>query len=98
MNKKPLFFLGITAATIMMVSGFSTTPAEARSQCIYVATNGGTWSIATQGNAKRQSTACRRAKRRCNRKLDRAKRRGQIARGSQTPRCRKHSTRGVSFG
>ena len=97
MSKKIFSMLGIAAATIMIVSGFSTTPAQARTQCIFVATNGGSWAIATQGTARRSSTACRRAKRRCNRKLDRAQRRREIPRTSQTPRCRKHSGRGVSF-
>ncbi len=97
MKKNLVAMLGSAAAAFVIVTGVSSTPAEARTQCIFFATNGGTWSVVTQGTARRSSTACRRAKRRCNRKLDRAKRRGQIPRGSQTPRCRKHSGRWVGF-
>ncbi len=84
------------AAAMIFFSGIVTTPAEARSQCIYFATDGKGWSVVTQGTALRSSTACRRAKRRCNRKLDRAKRRGRFNR-SITPSCRKHSGRTTGF-
>lgn len=93
------FLRSLTISTAMII-GFtsaSSMPAQARTQCIYVATNGGTWAVATQGSAQTERRACRRAKRRCNRKLERAKRRGEVGRRSGV-RCRKHSNRGVSFG
>lgn len=96
MKTKPITMIGLAAAAFMMASGFSAKPAEARAQCIFVATNGGTWAVATQGSARRMSTACRRAERRCNRKVNRAKRRGEFRR-TGVPRCSKHSGRGVSF-
>ena len=100
MTKQPHFTWPAMAATAaaltLIVCGIGATPAEARYQCIYVATNGKGWAVATQGTARRSSTACRRAERRCNRKLKRAKRRGRFNR-SVTPSCRKHSGRGASF-
>lgn len=65
------------------------TPAQARKHCVYTATNGFDWSVQRDATARRMSTACRRAKRRCNRHLRRAKRRREIPRGNQRPVCRR---------
>lgn len=90
--------LAIAATTIAAASGLSVTPAEARFQCIYAATNGGSWSIATQGTARKSGRACRRAKRRCKRKLRTAMNQGKFAVFNSRARgCYKHSVRGAGF-
>lgn len=81
------------AATVLSVAAMSFTqssPALAAFACWYKATNGSNWSIETLGTHNRkQSKACKRAKRKCNRKLRRAKRRREIPRGSVSPSCYK---------
>lgn len=71
--------LGVTAAS----------PAMARNQCFFTATNGFTFVITRSASARRMRTACRRAERRCNRELRRAKRRRLVPRGNQIPVCRR---------
>lgn len=76
------------AAVALTAMFFSSSPAEARKHCFASASNGSSWSTSGSGSARSMSTACRRAMRRCNRKLDRAKRRHEIPRGLVTPVCR----------
>ena len=81
------------AASVLTVAGLSfttSTPAMAAYACWYKATNGTSWSIETLGTHNRkQSKACKRAKRKCKRKLRRAQRRRQIPRGTISPSCYK---------
>ena len=83
---------GIAAASaiaLISVSLATTTPASARSQCVYHATNGFGFIITKVAHARRMGTACRRAERRCNRELRRARRHRNVPRGNQVPVCRR---------
>lgn len=83
----------LTAAAIFSVAGASvimTYPAEARSGCTYFATNGSKTAHWSSAEGYKMKVACRRAKRRCERKL----RRNPIGRGTQTSRCVKGGTSG----
>lgn len=83
---------GIAAASaiaIVALSVTATSPAMARSTCFYTASNGFSFRITKLATARRMRTACRRAKRRCNRELRRAWRRRMVPRGNQTPACRR---------
>jgi len=66
-------------STVMMLSG----PATARASCAYIAigTSGQTMAYAN-ASARKGAKACQRAKRRCNRKLERQRRRGKAGRGT----------------
>ena len=84
----------LTVAAVALI-GFSVTapnPAHARSTCHFRADNGFSWIIHTTATARRMRTACRRAERRCNRKLRRARNRREIPRGRVTPSCRRIGT------
>ncbi len=63
-------------------------PAEARKRCVYMAHNPFTGSMIVQGTgwAFKKSWACNRARRRCNRRLERKRRRSGVPRGT---RCRR---------
>jgi hypothetical protein len=77
----------LTAASLWGIAFIAVAPAQAGQACWYRATNGSGWVIETLGTANKRSRACRRAKRKCNRKLRRAKRRHEIPRGQVTPSC-----------
>ncbi len=67
---------------IMMVA--SSNPAEAgRKRCVYMAHNPSTGHMIADGWAKafKKSNACNRARRRCNRELNRKRRQGKVGRG-----------------
>jgi len=70
-----------TVGFVIMMAG-GTAPAHAAG-CIYVAVNaeGRVLDILGRGTAIKQSNACDRARRECNRRLDRASRRGELPRG-----------------
>ena len=87
MNRRSLLSLGLAAAIAGIANvGTSTTASAA---CAYGAHNGTNWKTTGYSSARRERTACRRAKRRCERSLRKAKRRRQISRGTQVPRCRR---------
>ena len=79
------FAAASTVSLFMMLGG--TAPASAAG-CIYVAVNdqGYVLDIIGRGTAIKQSNACDRARRECNRKLERAYRRGELPRGVE---CRR---------
>lgn len=75
------FAAATTVGVLMMLGG--TAPASA-AQCIYVAVNEQGYvleDIIGYGTAIKQGNACDRARRECNRKLERAYRRGELPRG-----------------
>ncbi|MGH1352973.1 MAG: hypothetical protein ACRBBN_19525 [Methyloligellaceae bacterium] len=82
---KKLVALGAVAMVggIMMIA--SSNPAEAgRKRCVFMAHNPFNGHMIADGWAKaiKKSTACKRAKRRCNRELNRKRRQGKSARGA----------------
>lgn len=77
--------VAITAFTAMPA------PAEARSTCRFFATNGSGFLVVTSAAARKMDRACKRAKRKCNRQVNRAQRRGEISRGPRTVECLRHS-------
>lgn len=87
MTRKLFPTIAATALTFVMISAIGTAPAFARKHCWASASNGTSWTVTTHAGARGKSTACRRAMRRCNRKLNRAQRRREIPRGTRTPRC-----------
>lgn len=70
------------AAGFIMLTAAGTAPAHAAG-CIYVAVNmeGRVLDVIGRGTALKQGNACDRARRECNRKLDRAYKRGEMPRG-----------------
>ena len=76
-----LSFAATAVVGFIMMAG-ATAPAHAAG-CIYVAVNmeGRVLDIIGRGTAIKQSNACDRARRECNRRLDRAYRRGELPRG-----------------
>jgi hypothetical protein len=80
---KSMMLLAAGAMMFIVGNAFTASPAEAV-LCVYSANNG--FNTVVQGIATgvRKKGACRRAKRRCERKLRRAK----YGRGTETPKCR----------
>jgi len=62
--------------------------AEAKVRCTYWAVSGGQQVALGRAKAKKGSKACKRARRRCNRELERKYKKGQVARGVV---CRKQT-------
>ena len=80
---KILISLAATAVVGFIMMAGATAPAHAAG-CIYVAVNleGRVLDdVIGRGTAIKQSNACDRARRECNRRLDRAYRRGEMPRG-----------------
>lgn len=70
-------------ATILAASVMMTQPAVARPYCYYIAHDpGGKVMADGYAWAAKQSWACNRARRRCNRELERKRRHGKAGRGS----------------
>lgn len=97
MTRKSALAIAIIAGTIFTTNIMNSTEAHAgRKLCDFAAFNGSTyqtssWRIFERGtHRKKTSTACKRAKRKCERKLKRAKRRNEIPRGVRTPECLRH--------
>ena len=79
---KFLSMLALSAMTVAIVLGSLSAPAEAgRKQCVYMAHNPWNGHMVADGWAKasRLSKACDRARRRCNRELNRERRNGAVA-------------------
>ena len=87
MNRRSALFLSLAAGTFAIANFGTSTPAAAA--CAYAASNGTDWQTTGYSSARRERTACRRAKRRCERNLRKARRRNQISRGTETPKCRR---------
>lgn len=79
-------------AALMLAAGFfaiaMAEPAYARKRCVYMAHDPFTGRMIADGWAKaiKKSWACNRARRRCNRELERKRRRGHVPRGAK---CRR---------
>lgn len=74
----------VLAAVVAAGFIFSATgPAEARKSCVFMAHNDANGHMIADGWAKAIKTkwACNRARRRCNRELNRKRRRGEVPRG-----------------
>jgi hypothetical protein len=78
------------AIAMLALLGVNASPAEARPVCYYIAHDPATGRMIADGNAwaAKKSWACNRARRRCNRELDRKKRQG-LNRGALGARCGK---------
>ncbi len=72
--------VALTAASLMM----TTSASAKRKRCVYYAWNVNNNQVMADGwaKAKKLSRACKRAKRRCNRELERKRRQGKAGRGS----------------
>lgn len=84
MNLAPRFLLSALVAGVALSS--LSAPAEAgRKQCVYMAHNPWTGAMVADGwaKARRMSKACDRARRRCNRELNRKRRNGAVANSCQ---------------
>ncbi len=78
---KTLASLTIAAATGIALMAAAASPASAgRVACAYMAEDTSNHVIVGYAKAKKGSTACDRARRECNRKLDRAIRKGKFGR------------------
>ena len=94
---KSLLLLAATATLGLLAVSASTAPASAAG-CYYKLYQNGrlvTGSLALQGygHAVKQENACNRARRECNRKLDRAIKRGEVPRhGPRELRCERRPT------
>lgn len=91
MFRTSLASIAIAGIASAFVSLSMVTPAEARETCRFFATNGSGFSVIRSGSARTMDTACRRAKRKCKREVDRARRRHGIPRGPRTVECLRHS-------
>ena len=80
--------LMLAAAAFVSVTfiGGTTSPAEAKIHCQYYAIDSSDRLVYGTGTHKKGSTACKRARNRCERRLDRAMRNGKIGR---TGGCKK---------
>ncbi len=81
---KQAIMLGAIAAIGATSLMSTSTPAEAgRKRCVFMAHNPVTGYMIADGWAKayKKSKACDRARRRCNRELDRKRRKGKVGRG-----------------
>lgn len=77
---KSIYSLAGAALVAAAVSMSAAAPAHALTNCTYRAVDNGGHMIEGSATASRLSTACRRALRRCNRKVDRGHRRGEFGR------------------
>jgi len=78
-----LITLGATGIVSILGANFTASqPAEARPACMYIARDAA-GNFMAQGNAwaMKKSWACNRARRRCNRELERKRRHGKAGRG-----------------
>lgn len=83
MHWRMLVLAGAGVATVLSANLMTSQPAEARSSCYYVARDPhGNRMASGHATASRRSWACNRARRRCNRELDRKRRQGRAGRGS----------------
>lgn len=95
MTSKTLTLVAVAFASIFTNLFATASPAEASYACWYRATNGTNWTMEKMATGRNTDVACRRAKRRCNRALNRAKRRNDFGRGTVTPSCFKAGTRNI---
>lgn len=81
--KKTRYLLALGAMLSAAAISALTTPAEARTRCVYMGHNPSTGHMIADGWAKaaKKSWACNRARRRCNRELERKRRKRQVPRG-----------------
>jgi len=85
MSLRILAFAGAGLAAFMGISLTTSQPAEARTYCGYQAINAAGQVVAYgQGSASKFKRACDRARRRCQRELDRKLRKGTAGRGFDT--------------
>lgn len=79
---KIIALAAVAAALSVTLMAGTTAPAQAAG-CYYKAVNldGRVLNLQAYGHATKKSRACDRARRQCNRKLDRAYRKGQMPRG-----------------
>ena len=83
MHWRMLALAGAGVATVLSTNLVTSQPAEARSRCVYMAHDPSGRTMANGwATASRMSWACDRARRRCNRELERKRRRGEAGRGS----------------
>lgn len=72
---------GLAIVTLMAATPLVSAPAHARAYCVYAAEDISGNRLAAAGtHRKKMSTACDRARRQCNRKLDRKHRQGKFGR------------------
>lgn len=90
MHRSKCMLTAVAIFTVVGASGMISHPVAARSGCTYYATNGSKTAHWTRAEGFKMKVACRRAKRRCERKL----RRNPIGRGAQTSKCVKGGTSG----
>ncbi len=79
---KTIYSIAGAAMVAAAVSLSASMPAHALKNCSYRAVDNGHHIIDGSATARKLSTACSRARRRCNRKVDRAHRRGEFGRTS----------------
>jgi hypothetical protein len=88
MHWRILALAGAGVATVLSTSLVTSQLAEARSRCVYMAHDPqGRMMADGWATASKMSRACDRARRRCNRELERKRRQGRAGRGS----CRRIS-------
>ena len=75
--------------TLIVVAGTSSAQA-ARCHYLVMDHNGKNWGIDASASARKMSKACERARRRCNRRLERGFRRGEVGRGAKCRRMEQY--------
>lgn len=92
MTVKSTILIATMITSSLCATFLATAPVEARDICFFMAFNGklpqtSSFVVSGDGAARTMSTACKRAKRECERKLKRARKKREIPRGSRVPEC-----------